>query len=198
MLLLRALTRVVGMIWLLALALLGLGIALYCLGGLVRLGSVRPDRLIGLAGIHRHVGRSLDQLAAPGPTAGLALLYGLGAMLIGVLLLAGVLRSRKQPLAILEGGTTSGVLAAKPGPLREMARALAEQTSGATSVKRPKLTLSRRGTRGRLKVTASRHRTSERDEVQRAVTTQLEPISGPFNLKARVRVHVGQPGERGQ
>ena len=79
-----------------------------------------------------------------------------------------------------------------------MARALAEQTPGITTVKRPKLTLSRRGTRGRLKVTASRHRTSERDDVQRAVRSQLEPISGPFNLKPRVRVHLGQPGERVQ
>ncbi len=198
MLLLRALTRVVGMIWMLALALLGLGIALYCLDGFVRLGSARPDRVIGLAGIRRHVGQFLDQLAAPGPTAGLALLCGLGAMLIGVLLLVGVLRSRKQPLAILEGDTTSGVLAAKPGPLREMARALAEQTSGATSVKRPKLALSRRGTCGRLSMTVAHARTSDPRELELELQERLGPISGPFKLKPRVRVRLAERGQRVQ
>lgn len=89
-------------------------------------------------------------------------------------------------------------LAARRRALQAMARVLAEQAPGITNVKRSKVTVSRRGTRGRLKVTASRHRTSERDEAQRAVRSQLEPISRPFNLKPRIRVHLGQPGERVQ
>ena len=99
---------------------------------------------------------------------------------------------------MLDTDADGAMLAARRRTLQAMARALAEQAPGITNVKRSKLTLSRRGTRGRLKVTASRHRTSERDEVQRAVRSQLEPISGPFNLKPRVRVHLGQPGERVQ
>ena len=196
MLLLRALTRLVGVLWMLALALLGLGIALYCVDAVVSLGSARPDRLLGLASIRRHVEHFLDQLAAGGPTAGLALLCGLGAMLLGILLLVGALGSRKQRLAVLDQDTNNGILAARPRALRDMSRALAEQTPGATSVKRPKLALSRRGTRGRLKVTASRARTSDPREVEHGLKERIGPISEPFKLKPRVRVRVGERGER--
>lgn len=198
MALLRPLTRLIGVIWMLALALLGLGIAMYCFDGLISLGSARPDRLLDLASVRRHVGRFLDQLAAPGSTAWLALLCGLGAMLLGVLLLVGVLRRRKQRLAVLERDTESGIVAARPRTLREMAGALAEQARGATSVKRPKVSLSRRGTRGRLTVNATRARTSDPQEVARAVQEAVEPISEPFGLKPRVRVRLGKRGARVQ
>lgn len=198
MVLARALARLVGAIWMLVLALLGLGVALYCVDAVISLGSARPDRLLHLPAVRRHVGRFLDQVAAPGPTAGLALLCGLGAMLLGILVLLGTLRSRKQRLVVLEQDASNGTLAARPGTLRAMARALAEQASGATSVKRPKLALSRRGRRGRLTVTASRARTSDRREVERALREGLEPISGPFGLEPRVRVRLGERGERVQ
>lgn len=198
MVLLRVLTRLLGVLWMIALALSGLGIALYCLDGFISLGSVRPDRLLGLPGVRRHVGRFLEQLAAPGNTAGLALLCGLGAMALGLLVLVGVLRSRRQRLVILEQDSGNGTLAAKPGTLRDMARALAEQVPGATSVKRPRLALSRRGTRGRLKVTASRARTGNPQEIERALKERLEPISQPFNLRPRIRVRLGGRGERVQ
>ncbi len=198
MLALRVIARVIGMLWMLTIALFGLGATLFCLDGFISLGSARPDRLIGLPGVHRHVGRFLDQIAAPGPTAGLALLCGLGAMLLGLLLLLGTLRSSPQRLAVLNSDSGGGTLAAKPKAIKEMVRALAEQTAGATNVKRPKLRLSRRGTRGKLKVTVSHAQTSDRREVQRAVQGQLEPISGPFGLRARVRVRLGREGERVQ
>ncbi len=198
MMLLRVLTRLVGMLWMLALALVGLGVALYCLDGVISLGSARPDRLIGLPGIRRHVGRFLDQIAAPGPTAGLALLCGLGAMLLGALLLVGVLRSRRQRLVVLEYDTDSGTLAARPGAVRDMVKALAEQTPGATSVKRPRLALSRRGNRGRLRVTTARARTSDAREIEQALTERVAPVSEPFHLKPRVRVRLGERGERVQ
>ena len=195
---LRALTRLVGMLWMLVLALLGLGVALYCLDGFISLGSARPDRLLGLPSVRRHVGHFLGQLAAPGSTAALALVCGLGAMLIGLLLLLGTLRSSKERLAVLEQDSDGGTLASRPSTLRAMARALAEQAPGATGIKRPKLALSRRGSRGRLTVTASRARTSDRREVERAVKDQLEPLSGPFKLRPRVRVRAGERGERVQ
>lgn len=198
MLLLRFMTRIVGMIWMLALALLGLGIAMYCFDGFISLGSARPDRLLALSSVRRHVGHFLAQLAAPGPTAGLALLCGLGAMLLGLLLLLGTLRSRRERLVVLDRDASEGTLAARPRTLGEMSRALAEHAPGATSIKRPKLSLSRRGTRGRLEVTASRARTSDRSDVERAVKAQLEPISGPFGLRSRVRVRLGKEGQRVQ
>lgn len=198
MLLLGAMTRLIGMLWMLALALLGLGVALYCLDGLISLGSARPDRLLSLPTVRRHVARFLGQIAAPGATAGLAMVCGIGAILIGALLLAGVLRSRKERLVVLERDTSSGTLAARPGTLRAMIRALAEQAPGATAVNRPRLKLSRRGQRGRLKVNASRTRTSDRREVERAIKDHLAPVSDPFNLKPRIRVHFDEGRERVQ
>lgn len=198
MVLMRALARLIGAVWMVVLALLGLGIALYCFDAVITLGPVRPDRLLDLPAVRRHVGRFLDQITAPGATAGLALLCGLGAMVLGVLLLLGTLRSRKQPLVVLEHDPNNGTLAARPHTLRAMARALAEQAPGATSVRKPKLASSRRGRRRRLTVTASRARTSDRRAVERALKERLEPISEPFRLKPRVRVRLGERGERVQ
>jgi hypothetical protein len=196
--LLRPLVRLIGFLWMLALALFGLGVALYCVDALVSLGSVRPDRLLHLPSVRDHVGHFLDQLAAPGSTAGLALLCGLGAMLLGLLLLVGVLGRRQQRLVILESDDQTGAIAARRRPLRDMARALAEPTNGATSVKRPKLALSRRGTGGTLKVIATRTRTADPRELQTALQTAVEPITEPFGLKSRVRVRLGESGSRVQ
>lgn len=194
-LLLRALSRVTGALLMLALALLGLGVALYCLDGLVGLGAARPDRLLDLPQVRQHVGRFLGRLAAGGPTARLALVCGLGAVLLGIVLLIGTLRSPRQRLAILRT-SDRGTLAARPRTLRTIARTLAERADGATGVKRPRITLSRGGTRGRLKINASRARTSDRREVERAITAKLEPVSQPFNLRPRVRVRLGEHGDR--
>ena len=196
--LLRVMARLVGSLLMVVLALFGLGVAAYCFDGFIGLGAARPDRLLGLPAARRDVGHFLTQLAAPGNTAGLALVCGIGTILLGLLLLRALLGSSKERLVVLDTDADGATLAARRRTLQAMARVLAEQAPGITNVKRSKLTLSRRGTRGRLKVIASRHRTSERDEVQRAVRSQLEPISGPFNLKPRVRVHLGQSGERVQ
>jgi hypothetical protein len=195
---LRPLVRLIGVLWMLVLALFGLAVAMYCVDALVGLGSIRPDRLLHLPSVRDHVGHFLDQLAAPGSTAGLALLCGLGAMLIGLLLLVGVVRRRRQRLAILEQDRQTGAVAARPKPLRDMARALAEPVRGATSVKRPKLSLSRRGTRGKLTVNATRTRTADPAEVKAAVQKAVEPITEPFGLTPRVHVRLGQSGNRAQ
>lgn len=196
--LLRVIARLVGSLLMVVLALLGLGVAAYCFDGFIGLGSARPDRLLGLPAARQDVGHFLAQLATPGNTAGLALICGIGTILVGLLLLRALLGSSKERLVVLDTDPDGARLAARRRALQAMARVLAEQAPGITNVKRSKVTVSRRGTRGRLKVTASRNRTSERHEVQRAVRSQLEPISGPFNLTPRVRVHLGQPGERVQ
>lgn len=196
--LLRVLTRLTGAVLMLALALVGLAVAMYCFDAVVGLGAARPDRLLDLPAVRRHVGRFLDRVAAPGSTAGLALLCGLGAMLLGIALLIGVLGRRKQRLAILEQDHQTGAIAAKPKPLRDMARALAEPTRGAASVKRPKLSLSRRGTRGKLTVDATRARSTDPSELKTAVEKAVEPITEPFGLKPRVRVRLGESGARTQ
>jgi hypothetical protein len=172
----------------LVIALLGLGVALYCVDAVINLGSIRPDRLLHLASVRRHVGRFLAQVAAPGSTAGLALLCGLGAMAIGVLLLVGTLRSSRQRLAVLDVGSGTGTVAARPRVLAEMTRYLAEQTEGAATVKRPRLSLSRIGRRGRLTLRITRTRASDPRMVRKALTDAVAPVSEPFALRPRVSV----------
>jgi hypothetical protein len=198
MALLRPLVRLIGVLWMLVLALFGLGVALYCFDGLVGLGSARPDRLLHLPSVRDHVGHFLDRLAAPGSTAGLALLCGLGAMVLGILLLAGVLGRRQERLVILEQDSETGAIAARRKPLTDMARALAEPVRGVTSVKRPKLSLSRGGARGTLIFNATKTRTADSQELQAAVEQAVEPITKPFNLNSRVRVRLGESGNRVQ
>ena len=198
MIVLRALARLIGMLLMVALALVCLGIALYCLNGLISLGSIRPDRLLGLPAARHHVGHFLSQIAAPGPTADLALAGGVVAVLLGLLVVSGTLRSTRQRLIVLGSDRKRGTLAARPRILRAMAQTLAEQAAGVTAIKRPALRSSRRGTRGRLSLTASRSRSSDAKEVEAAVVSQLAPITGPFGLRPRVHVREGEAGERVQ
>lgn len=194
-LLIRLLSRLIGMIWTLLLALLGLGVALYCLDGAIRLGSGRPDRLLGLEGVRRHVGRFLDQVAAPGSAAGLALLCGLGAMAIGVLLMIGLLRSPRERQAILQDDD-EGRIAARPRTLRELAGTLAREAPEPVAVARPKLRLARHGTRGRLRVSATSGNLSDPDSVRAALNERLAPLTEPFHLRTKVSVEPGERGER--
>ncbi len=192
MVLARALARLIGAIWMLVIALFGLGVALYCVDALVHLGSARPDRLLHLSRVSRRVGRFLEQLAAPGTTVWLVLLCGLGAMAVGGLLLMGTLRSSRQRLAVLDADSGEGTLAARPRVLGDMSRYLAQQSEGATGVKRPRLSLSRSGRRGRLTLRSARTRTSDAQAVKQALTDAVAPVSEPFALKPRVSVKVAQ------
>ena len=103
---------------------------------------------LGLPGVRDHVGRFLDQVAAPGSTAGLALLCGLGAMLLGVLLLIGVLGRRKQRLVILDQDDQTGTIAARRRPLGDMARALAEPVARSDERQAPDASRCRGAERG--------------------------------------------------
>jgi hypothetical protein len=196
--LLRALIRLLGPAWMIVLALAGLGLAMYCLDGFISLGSVRPDRLLNLPSARRGIGHFLTQVSLPGATAGLALLCGLGAMALGALIILGLLAPRRQRLAILERDASGATVAARPGVLRDMARALAEHTEGATSVKRPRLRLSHRGRGGQLRIRATRARSENHADLTRALEDRLTPISEPFELRPRVSVQVGRPGDRVQ
>jgi hypothetical protein len=184
----RALARLIGAIWMLVLALLGLGVALYCLDAVIDLGSARPDRIVHLSTVSSHVGRFLARIAAPGTTAALAFVCGLGAMAIGLLLLVGTLRSSRQRLVVLDDDSARGTVAARPRVLGDMSRYLAQQTEGAARGKRPRLSLSRSGRRGRLKLRSTRTRTSDPQAVKQALTDAVAPVSEPFGLTPRVSV----------
>ncbi len=197
MIVLRPLVRLIGLLWLLALALVGLGVALYCLDGLVGLGSARPDRLAGLGSVRRSVGRLLDQLAAPGSLAWLSLLCGIAAVLVGLLLLVGLLRRARERLVLLELDAQAGNLAARRSAMRDMVRALVARVRGATNVKRPKLRPARRRTGGRLTLRMAHALGADPRELEGAATEALRAITEPFALKPRVRARL-ERGDRVQ
>ena len=185
-LLARALVRVVTVLLLVLLAFAGLALAIFCIGT----GTSGPS-LGGLAGmlnldeVRDDVGGWLARLEAPGSVAVIALLCGLGAMLLGLFLLAGLLVPRRERLVTLTSDAR-GTLAARRRALGQAAAALVEQTRGVTSARvrvRP-----RRRTGGRLTVRAERVRPADPRELQGQALEKLRGLTDPFKLKARVEV----------
>ena len=182
----RAAARLVTFLLLAALALAGLVLAIFCIGT----GTSGPS-LGGLAGmlnldeVRDDVGGWLARLEAPGSVAVIALLCGLGAMLLGLFLLAGLLVPRRERLVTLTSDAR-GTLAARRRALGQAAAALVEQTRGVTSARvrvRP-----RRRTGGRLTVRAERVRPADPRELQGQALEKLRGLTDPFKLKARVEV----------
>ena len=185
-LLARALVRIVSFVLLVVLSLAGLAAAIFCIGT----GTSGPS-LGGLATLARlpalrdTVGTWLGQLEASGPDAVVAGLAGIGAILLGAVLLVGVLVPRRERLVTLATGGP-GALAARRRPLSLVAAALVEQVRGVSEVRvrvRPY-----RRTGGRLAVRASRTRTADVSAIKQEVNEQLRGLTDPFKLKARVDV----------
>lgn len=197
MLALKAVTRLISMLLMIAIALVGLGVALYCFDGLVGLGSARPDRLLSLPAVRGDISAFLDRLEAPGPTAAIALLCGIGAIAVGALVLLGILGPVRQRSAVMARGD-DGELAIGGRALRSMIRARARRVDGITAVDRPRVTLRRRRPGGRITLTVLTNRTAVPNDVRRSVGAALEPVTAPLGLRTRVRMRPGGPGQRVQ
>jgi hypothetical protein len=194
MLALKALARLVELLLMAAIALIGLGIGLYCFSLLISLGSARPDRLLHLPAVRRRVGHFLAQLAAPGPTATLALLAGVAAVVIGLGLLAGLLRSqRERLLRVGDGLDGDGTLYARQRIITRMVRAETALALGVTAVKRPKMRLARSGRHGHVKVLAHRGAHPDPETVDSAVHERVDPVLEPLGLRSEVRVRLEEP-----
>lgn len=182
----RALVRVISVVLLIILAVVGIALAIFCIGT----GTSGPSlgglaNLLQLSALRDTVGTWLGQLEAPGPVALIAAVCGLGAVLLGLLLLAGLLVPRRERLVTLARGE-HGTLAARRRPLAQAATALVEQVRGVTEARvrvRP-----RRRAGGRLAVRASRTRRVDARQLKEAVREELGGLTNPFKLKARVDV----------
>jgi len=141
--------------------------------------------LLHLASFRDTTGDWLSDLEAPGSVATIAGLCGIGAMLLGLLLLVGLLVPRRERLVTLAHDET-GTLAARRRPLAQIVTALVEQVRGVTEA-RVRVRSRRRGG-GRLAVRASRTRPSEPSEVRRTVQEQLAGLTQPFALTTRIEV----------
>jgi hypothetical protein len=192
MLALKAFARLVELALMAAIALVGIGIGLYCLDGLISLGSARPDRLLHLPVVSAHVGHFLARLAVPGPTAILALLGGVVAVIVGLGLLLGLLGTRRERLLVLDDDPSGG-LYVRPRTVSRMVREETRNAPGVTGVRRPKVRLSRSGRRGRLKVLAARGPDPDAATVDRSVHDRIDPIAAALHLKSDVRVRLAEP-----
>lgn len=191
MLLLHALVRVLSFLLLLALALLGGAVALFCLqSGTDGLSLPNGAKLLGLSAVWDDLGTGLQTVEAG---EALAVLIGFGALALGLLLLLGVFVPRRERLVRVAGDDP---VAARRRPLAQAATALAEQAEGITTAK-AKVRPGRR-TGGRLKLSARVAASSSPDAARTAVEQGLEPVAGPFGLKTRVRVVPGGKGRRVQ
>jgi Family of unknown function (DUF6286) len=185
-LLARALVRLVSFLLLVLLALAGLLVAIFCIGtGSSGLSLGGLADLLQLSSLRDTVGAWLDQLEASGPVAVVAAVSGLGATLLGLLLVTGVLVPRRERLVTLASGE-HGTLAARRRPLAQAATTLVEQVRGVTEARvrvRP-----RRRAGGRLAVRASRSRPADPRQLRDAIRERLGSLTDPFKLSTRVEV----------
>lgn len=189
MILLRALVRVLSFLLLLALAAAGAAAIAVAVDPGWTAGQ------LGLPSLRDTVSGWFDALAADGPVAVFSGLGGLGAVLLGLLLLAGVLIPRRERLVALES-TELGSLNARRRPLADVATQLVERTRGVTNA-RVKVKPRRRGG-GTLRVRADRPRPTDSSAIKSAVTEDLRALTGPFKLKAAVQTRLGDGGARVQ
>ena len=187
MLLLRVIARLVEIALMAALALVGIGVGLYCFSGLISLGSGRPDRLLHLPAVRDRIGHFLAQVAAPGPTAALALVGGVVALIVGLLLVLGLLGSRRERLLIFDEDPEQGTLAARPRPVGELLRSETESAGGVMSARRVKVRLARNGRRGRARIRALRGLDPDADTGDRAVHERIDQIAEGLALRTDVR-----------
>ncbi len=184
-LLARALVRLISFVLLVILAVAGIVVAVFCIGtGTSGASLGKLASILLLASVRNTVGPWLGQLEASGSVAVIAGLCGLGAILLGLILLLGLLVPRRERLITL-AGDREGTLAARRRPLGQ-AQTLVEQVRGVTQARARVGPRRRAG--GRLRVRASRTRTADSAQVRGAVDEQLRELTDPFALSARVEV----------
>ena len=192
----RALVRVLAFLLLLALALLGLAFAIFSIqGGTGTLSYANLADLVGLSAVGDEVGGFLRRLER-GEQGLLTILAGLGAILLGLLLLLGVLVPGRERLLSLPGRSGDGEVAARRRPLTQAATALVEQARGVSGARvrvRPGRTSG-----GRLTVRAEHTRRADPVEVRQAVEERVRPLAEPFGLRTKVQTRLGGAGSRVQ
>ena len=176
---------VLGFVLLVLLALVALAAAIFEInGGHGTVSLAHLATLIHLPDLRHYVGVYLRRVEAPGPVAWVSVGAGVGAVVVGLLLLAGVFVPRRERLIAL-GETERGPMLARRRALARVAAALAEQPRGVTQARaraRPR----RGGRGGTVRVRATREALRERRQTEREIEERLAPLSEPFELAARV------------
>jgi hypothetical protein len=185
----RALARLVALLLTTALALAGLGVAVFSIQG--DSSTLSLPSLAGHARLddaHARAGVFLADLEADGPPAKVAALAGAGASMLGLVLLFGVLARRREPLVVIssdEGGT----IAARPRALGQAATTLAEQSRDVLQA-RARTTARHRGRGGRLRLTAYHAPSTGQEDATAAGRARVQALAEAFSLRVRVRGRV--------
>lgn len=192
---LRALTRLISFLLLVALAALGLATAIF---------SIQSDsKTLSLPKLADHlrlprlediVGDYLSSLERSGPTAWISVGAGAAAVALGLVLLVGALAPRRERLLVLEDEDGS-MLAARRRPLTQIAETLAEQERGVT-VAKTRIRSSRWRSGGRLRLTAFHPRNRRPEEIVERASAAVEPLADAFHLRTRVRARLGERGRK--
>ena len=180
---LRALTRLIALVVLLAGALASAAVALSALSGSD--GLVARAKTAGLPGFRDDVSRDLLQLEA-GTASNTVTLVAAGVVLLSVLVIAGALVPRRQRLVALKADDT---LAARRRVIGTALRTLARQASDVTGAKS-------RVRRRRARIAATHAVAADGKATRADLRARLTPVAEPFGLKLRVQSRRGARGRR--
>jgi hypothetical protein len=191
----RGLARLLALLLPTALAVAGLGVAVFSVQGdsstLSLPGLVHRARLDDL---HARVGVLLAHLEAPGPVAMVAALAGAGAVALGLLLLFGVLARKRERLVVLRSDD-GGTVAARPRALDHAAVTLVEQSRDALRAK-ARIRARRRGVGGRLRLTAYHAQSTDQSDATATSRARVQALAESFSLRLRIRGRVPRRGAR--
>jgi hypothetical protein len=191
----RALARVIALLLTTALAVAGLGVAVFSIqGDSSTLSLPSLVRYARLDDAHARAGVILTDLEADGPPAKVAALVGAGASVLGLVLLFGVLARRREPLVVISSDD-GGTIAARPRALGQAATMLAEQSRDVLQAK-ARTTARHRGRGGRLRLTTYHAPSTGQEDATAASRARVQALAEAFSLRVRVRGRVPRRGAR--
>ena len=196
-LLLRFLAHLVAFLLLLALAVVGLAVAVFSIGaGEEGLSLPRLATLVRLPELEGLTASFLGGVEG-GALTDQALAAGAIAVLASILLLIGALVRPTDRVMVLSDAS-EGRLVARRRALGHAVAATAERARGVTST-RVKVKPKRRGVGGRVEVVATHSRRADPAQIKEGVSEAVGALIGEArSLKVRTRPEPGEAGERAE
>ena len=189
----RILARLVAFILFALLALVGLALAVFCIGGADgTLSLPNLAEIAGLPAVRDAVGGFLDRLETATPVDLVPALFGLLAIVLGAMLIFGSATGRRERRFHAAGGG-EGDLVARPRAVTAAARTLLSATPGVSAVD----VSAQPGRRsGALDVRVSHPPTADANAVRTAAEEALQPLRESFGLRTSVKTRRGEAGSR--
>jgi hypothetical protein len=191
----RLLAAAVGALLLVAVAIAGIGVAIFCIGG--GDGGLSPAHaasLLSLADLRDELGTWFGRLEASGPAALVAALCGAGAILLGLALIVGALVPRRERLLRIERSEDGGISARRRAAAAAVAT-LAERPRDVLGAK-ARIRPDRRGEGGRASVVLTRTRREDGTAEAAAERADLDRLLAGLSLRGRFRDRAPRRGGR--